>query len=61
MEQPVQVGLVFPRSGQQLLVTVSARSAEHIKSQYSERNAPRVITTVNSRITRSTTDNDAHR
>lgn len=61
MEQPVQIGLVFPRSGQQLLVTVPARSAEHMQSQYSERNAPRVSTTVNSRTTRTTTDSDAHR
>lgn len=37
MEQPVQIGLVFPRSGQQLFVTVPARTVEHAQTQYADR------------------------
>ena len=37
VEQPVQIGLVFPRSGQQLFVTVPARAAEHTQTQYADR------------------------
>ena len=60
MDQPVQIGLTFPRSGQQLFVTVSARSAETVQSQYTEYNAPRVNANAASRLTRSSSDSDTH-
>ena len=37
VEQPVQVGLTFPRSGQQLFVTVPARAAEYAQTQHTDR------------------------
>ncbi len=60
MEQPVQVGLVFPRSGQQLFVTVTAQAAELMQTQYADRNAPRVNTNASTRSMRMGTDSDAH-
>ena len=60
MEQPVQVGLVFPRSGQQLFVTVSANAAESVQTQYTDRSAPRVNMNVSTRVKRAGSDSEAH-
>ena len=57
MEQTTQVGLVFPRSGQQLFVTVPARTAEQVQTQYADRNAPRVNMNVSKR---TGNDNETH-
>ena len=60
MEQPVQVSLVFPRSGQQVFVTVPARAAELTQTQYVDRNAPRVNMNVSTRNKRAGNDIDTH-
>lgn len=61
MEQTVQVGLVFPRSGQQLFVYVPARYAESVQKQYSDGGVPHANTKANPRNTRFNTESDAHR
>lgn len=36
MDQPVEVGLVFPRSGQKVFVNIASSTAQRLQSQYLE-------------------------